>query len=261
VNPPETGSASSPASGKRLGGAPLQPKYEQVYDTLAERLAHHWRPGSRLPSERALCASVGVSRLTLRRALSLLEEHGLVERREGRGWYAASGPLSEAPNELVSFTELAFGRGLTPTAVVLRAEVRDATIGEAEALRVAPGAPVFDLERLRLLDGIALAVDSATLSLARAPFLLDVDFSTASLHKTLEEHDIWPTTADYTVEVLDADARLAELLGVRIGKGLLLATGTTFDHDRNPIETGSMAYRPDRYRLQTRLVRAVGRRA
>jgi GntR family transcriptional regulator len=235
--------------------AAQQPLYERVYDELAARIATDWRSGSRLPSERALCDSLGVSRLTLRRALTLLERNGLVERRDGRGWRTADAAVSEAPNELVGFSDLAFGRGLTPSSIVLLAEVREATLAEAELLRIAPGAQLFDLERLRHLDGVAVAVDRAQLPLARAPFLLEVDFTVASLHQTLEAHGVSPTSADYTVEVWDADERLAELLGVPTGKGLLLATGTTFDQDNVPIESGWIAYRPDRYRLQTRLVR------
>jgi GntR family transcriptional regulator len=235
--------------------AAQQPLYEQVYDELAARIATDWRPGSRLPSERALCEALGVSRLTVHRALTLLSSNGLVDRRNGRGWRTADTAVSEAPNELVGFSELAFGRGLTPSSVVLLAEVRESTLAEAELLRIAPGAQLFDLERLRLLDGVAVAVDRAQMPLVRAPFLPDVEFATASLHHTLGEHGVWPTTANYTVEVWDADARLAELLEVPVGKGLLAASGTTFDQDKVPIEIGWIAYRPDRYRLQTRLVR------
>lgn len=240
---------------RRASSEAQQPLYEQVYDELAARIATDWRPGSRLPSERALCEALGVSRLTLQRALTLLKSNGLVERGNGRGWRTADTAVSEAPNELVGFSELALGRGLTPSSIVLVAEARESTLAEAELLRIAPGAQLFDLERLRLLDGVAVAVDRAQLPLMRAPFLPEVDFATASLDRALGDHGVWPTTAHYTVEVWDADARLAELLDVPVGKGLLCASGTTFDQDKVPIQIGWIAYRPDRYRLQTRLVR------
>lgn len=237
-----------------------QPLYERVYSALADRIASGaWRAGSRLPSERALSQSFGVSRLTLRRALLSLERDGIVERGNSRGWHTASGPLSEPPNELLGFSAMARSRGLTPSARVLTHDVRESTLAESEQLRIAPGAAVFELERLRLFDEIPIAVNRAILPLTRAPWLPEVDFTTASLHGTLEEHGIQPSVASYAIEVLDANERLAELLRVPVGKGLLLATGSTFDQSGSPIELGWIAHRPDRYRLRTTLARPLSR--
>ncbi|MDH4104261.1 MAG: GntR family transcriptional regulator [Thermoleophilia bacterium] len=234
----------------------LQPLHERVYDDVAQRLSTDWRPGSRLPSERALADELGVSRLTVRKALAALGRDGLIERGEGRGWFVASADaVSEPPNQLLGFSALARQRGLVPSARVLERRVRDATIGEAERLRIAPGAPLFELERLRLLDDVAIAVHIVRIPVARAPFLLDIDFSSASIHAALEEHDIVPSLAEYVVEVFEADRRLAMLLGVREGQGLLLSSGETRDQHGVPIELGWIAYRPDRYRLRTTLRR------
>lgn len=237
-----------------------QPLYERTYDELSVRVRRDWRAGSRLPSERALCELLGVSRLTVRRALSLLQRDGLVQRGgTGRGWQTSDTGGQGDPGKLVSFSELAFGRGLTPSAVVLLERVREASMSEGDVLRIAPGASLFDLERLRLLDGIPVAVDSAQLPLSRAPFLTAVDFETASLHETLEQNGVRPTIADYTVAVTEADERLAGLLGVTVGRGMLTASNVTYLDTGDPIEIGRIIYRPDRYRLQTRFVRSSNR--
>jgi GntR family transcriptional regulator len=237
-----------------------QPLYEQVCRQLSEQIVSGiYRPGSRLPSERLLQSSLGVSRLTVRRALEELLKEGVVERapRGSRGWFVASGPVSEPPNELVSFSAIAQARGLEPTARVLSANVRGATVDEAEHLMVAPGAPLFDLERLRMLDGIVISVERTRLPYARIPWITDVDFSTASLHAMLESHGIVPTTGSFLVDVLDADERLGELLEVPAGKGLLLSQGETFDQSGQPLELLWMAYRADRYRMRTTVGRVV----
>lgn len=233
-----------------------QPLYEQASISIAKSLRDGvYRPGSRLPSERVLCEALGISRLTLRRALGILVEQGLVEQTKSRGWFAAHTVVSEGQNKLMSFSSMGELRGLKPSSKVIDIQIHPASIEESEALRIAPGSDVFDLKRLRLLDGIPIAVDRTRLSLQRFPWLAEVDFTKASLYKMLEEHGFVPSHADYEIGVEDADKKTAELLQVPVGKGLLFTGGTTFDQNEFPIDLDRMAYRPDRYRLQTRLSR------
>ena len=252
------------ATGSSGGGVPLralvgstdQPLYEQAHAALAEMVeAGTYRPGSRLPSERVLGEALGVSRLTLRRALESLVAAGVLQRRSSRGWFVAGGPVTGATNELLSFARMGLSRGLVPSSRVLENVVRAATLEEADILRVAPGAPVYDIERLRMLDGIPISVERSRIPVARAPWLADLDLRTASLYAALEERGLIPTSADYTIGVLDADERLAALLGVPGGKGLLLATGVTRDQLGKAFELAWAAYRADRYRIRATLSR------
>ena len=238
---------------------PGQPLYVEVAQRIAHEIVRRdLRPGDRLPPERTLCRELGVSRLTLRRALLALADEGAVESDAGRGWFVGGGLLSEPPNALLSFTRMAASRGLTSSARVLTARVRPATIDEAEALHLAPGADVFELERLRLLDGIPVAVDRSRVPLQRAPSLPEHDWTRESLYRVLEEVGVVPVRASYSVEAVAADARHAELLGLPVGAPLLLAQQVTFDQDQRPFELGRMAYRGDRYRFRATLTRPIG---
>src|SRR5215470_13533349 len=122
-----------------------QPLYHRVYLEISREIENGaLRPGDRLPSERSLCGELGVSRATVRRAIEELAGDGLVESR-GRGSFVTGDALIEPANTLMSLSELGHSRGLEASARVLGVDVRPATLDEAEAFGIAPGAEVFEL--------------------------------------------------------------------------------------------------------------------
>jgi GntR family transcriptional regulator len=232
------------------------PRHYRVYRLVAEQIAQgELAPGAQLPSERSLCDQLQVSRTTVRRALAALSEDGLVESAPGRGTYVTGGRLVEPANGLLSFSELGRRRGLAPSARVLERRVRASTFDESELFRIAPGAELFELSRLRMLDGAPVAVDDARVPLARVPGIEDVDFETASLFDCFEEAGCPPMRADYGVEATAAEERTAELLGMAPGGPVLLAATTSFDQQGRVLELARTFYRGDRYRFQSSLVR------
>lgn len=231
------------------------PLYRQVQQAIAEHIAAgRLNPGEQLPSERTLCERFGISRVTARRALASLVEEGLIEASPGRGWFVSDGPLGEPPNMLLSFTALARSRGLEPSAQVLAHEVRDATMDEAELLHVAPGAAVLELERVRLLDGLPVAVDHCLIPLAHCPELAEADFTRASVYDILRSKaGLAPTRAECTLEATSAGPAVAPLLGLEAGAPVLISRQTTFDQHGEPVESSRLVYRGDRYRFRTTL--------
>jgi GntR family transcriptional regulator len=211
-------------------------------------------PGDRLPSERDLCERLNVSRLTLRKALKALVDDGLLESVPGRGWFVAGGPISEPANVLLSFSDMARARGLTPSATVLSAEVRSAGLDEAEVLMVAPGSELFEIRRLRRLDGAATSIDHSRIPLSIAPGLPDVDFGVESLYSVLRTHGVEPARAAAVVEAVPADAEHARILEVDIGTPLLSLSQVTYAQDGRPIDMGDVTYRGDRYRFRANLL-------
>ncbi|HEY5859489.1 MAG TPA: GntR family transcriptional regulator [Actinomycetota bacterium] len=231
------------------------PLYQQVQHAIAEHIAAgRLAPGQQLPSERRLCERFDISRVTARRALAALVDEGLIQASPGKGWFVSDGHLSEPPNALLSFTALARARGLEPSARVLRHEVRDATMDEAESLQVAPGAEVLDLERVRMLDDLPVAVDHCLIPLGQCPELAEADFTVDSVYEILRtKARIAPTYADCTLEATAAGASIAPLLDLEPGSPVLVARQTTFDQSDRPVESSRITYRGDRYRFRTKL--------
>ena len=231
-----------------------------LHDSVREAIEAQIRsgelpPGARLQSERELAERLGVSRVTVRRALDGLEKEGLVRTAPGSGRYVEGAALAEPPNALLSFTELGAQRGLVASSQVLGASFRPATLEEAETARIAPGADLFELNRLRMLDGIAVALDRTRIPLAVAPALPDTDFESVSLYDALDRAGARVMTADYTTEACAATPAQARQLGLEPGEPLLFARTTSFDAQGRVVELGETFYRGDRYRFHASLVR------
>jgi GntR family transcriptional regulator len=225
-----------------------------LYETCATALNREieigaLRPGQRLPSERSLGDALGFTRLTVRRALQVLAQRGLLEPDERRGWQVRSGQVSDSLSTLMGFTQMARMRGLVASSRILALEYRDATFDESEALRVAPGAPILDLSRLRLLDDRPTAIERLRMPTSRMRWPDGFDF-TGSIYAALESQGIVPTVADAYVDVVDATEAEAGLLGVKTGRGLLRMNCVTTGADELPISLESSMYHPDRYRFR-----------
>jgi DNA-binding GntR family transcriptional regulator len=222
---------------------------------IAEAVASGvYAPGEKLPSERRMCEDLGVSRLTLRRALKSLVDDELLQSAAGRGWFVAGGPVGEPANVLLSFTDLGRERGFAARSQVLHREIRGADLDEAEALGVAPGSELFDLRRLRLLDDVAIAIDHSLVPLTLAPQLADIDFADSSLYAVLRENDAEPVRCTASVQAVAADDEQAALLYVDPGGPLLQFSQVAVDRGGRPVDLSVVHYRGDRYRFRTNLV-------
>jgi GntR family transcriptional regulator len=231
--------------------------YHRVYLLLRGEIERGVLPrGARLPPERVICEQLSVSRATVRRAMRQLSEEGFVESWVGRGTFVTSGVLSDPPDTYRSFTELAAERGLVASARVLTREIRPAGLDEADALRIAPGTEVFDLERVRMLDEMPIALDHVRVPLAKAPSLANVDFSSASLYLTLAGAGVAPVRGDYAVTAVGADERQAAELETSVGAPLLLVTSAGYEAGGSVIELSETLYRADRFRFQATLHRS-----
>jgi GntR family transcriptional regulator len=233
----------------RSGTADEPHLYERVVTLIADDIATgRLHAGERLTSERTLGERLGVSRVTIRKALATLVERGLLVPAARRGWFVAppSSPGSYPP--LQSFTQWAGAQDGEVRTVVLTARTRGARREESELLRIRGRAPLFELERLRLMDSVPISVERSCVPIAVAPGLPDTDFSDASLFAVLRKQaGVEPTTAESSVSLEPADNRTASLLDVPEGTSVLRFRETVYDQNDRPFELHTAANRGDGY--------------
>lgn len=236
------------------------PLWVQAVDVIRRDVADGRLPvGSRLPPERELCEALSISRVTLRKALGRLVDEGVLRSSHGRGWFVAATGGTDWPNSLESFSETADRMGLRASSRILRQEVVAATIDEAEELSVAPGSPLFHLERVRLLDDVPIALDDSRVPAALVPGLEEIDFGLASLYERLAAQGLDPQRADSTIEARSADAYLATHLSVQPGTPVLVMHQVVVDSTEHPVLASTIRYAGERYRLRTFFARAFAR--
>lgn len=196
-----------------------------LYLQLALKLAGAVRAGQfqaheALPSERVLSESLGVSRVTARKAIDQLVTQGLIVRRRGSGNYIA--PHIEQPlSRLTSFSEELKQRGRVPTSRWLSRSVCAPTPEQQLSLTLRPNENVARLERLRLADAAVMAYEMAVLPESVVPNPAAIG---DSLYAHLAAIDKVPVRALQHISAVNAEAGLAAQLGVPEGRAVLFLT-------------------------------------
>lgn len=239
-----------------LDHASKVPYYHQLYEQLRDAIRRRaYKPGDRLPTESELMARYGASRATVRQALDLLVQEGLIYRRRARGSFVAHPTLEQGLARIVSFTEDMRRRGLHAATRVLAADLRPATRELAEALGIAPGDELAHLERLRLADHAPLSVEESFLVHAACPGILKKhNYAAFPLREALErDYAIRLVCARQVIRAQAASPRLARLLKLSPGAPLLVIERVSYSQAHAPVEFLRISYRGDRYALHGEL--------
>lgn len=228
------------------------PLYHQIYLTLRDEILSGQRPhGSAVPTEFDLIEQHAVSRITARRALDELAQHGLVERRRRIGtrvvFQAPAAPIEGHIDQAVE-SLIAFGRGTRVRVLELGEVPADATI--ARHLELDEGAPVMRALRLRFADDAPLG---AIESFVPASLGLPLSRQQLRLHPLLDllrtsGHRIGAGTQ--TISATPADPALAALLETEPRAAIIRIERVVRAAGGRPLLFTTARYRGDRYRLK-----------
>jgi GntR family transcriptional regulator len=232
-----------------MGEPSYVPRYYEIEQSLRARVAK-LTPGSPLPSDAELCREFAVSRMTARNAVQRLAQQGLVVREPGRGTFVAEPPAHRLANSLLSFSKEMRRQGKLPSSRLLECRLRPPNREETARLRLRNGEQVIEVRRIRLADGVAIAIERAALHPRCASAVLGVDLEGHSLHERLVAAGVGPTRGSATLRAEEANAEDAALLDVRPGAALLVERRLILDRRGLPVELTESRYAADRYALQ-----------
>jgi GntR family transcriptional regulator len=220
------------------------PLYQQLQRALRDAIADN-RIGAdeALPPERDLAEEVGVSRITVRKALDALVAEGLLTRRQGAGTFVA-GRVEKSFSKLSSFTEDMISRGRRPESVWLSRSSGAVTPEESLTLGLSPGAQVYRFNRIRYADGSPMALEYSTVPGFCLP---SEDAVGESLYEALDKHGARPVRALQRLRAVLFTAERARLLGAPDGSPGLFIERRSFLRDGRPVELTQSYYRGDAY--------------
>ncbi len=198
-----------------------------------------------LPSERDLARELGISRVTVRKAIAGLVEKGILVQRWGSGTFIAPAMRVEQPlSRLSSFTDDMMTRGLKPGARVLERSSGPSSPKESMALGLSPGEPVSRLRRLRLAGGVPMAIEHAVVP---ARFLPDPGIVEHSLYAALNARGHAPRRALQRLHAVLTTAEQAKLLDVPPASPALYIERRSFLDSGDAVEFTASSYRGDAY--------------
>ena len=142
----------------------MLPAYMKIHDQIKKDIdEHRWAIGERLPSERDLAEQFEVSRMTLRQAISLLVEEGVLERRVGSGTFVSSTRVQEKMRGTTSFTEIVKSQGKVPSSQLISYRKTIPNEQEVAKLGISPTENIIRMERVRYADQVPLVYEVASI--------------------------------------------------------------------------------------------------
>lgn len=228
------------------------PVYFQLKNIVLKMIADgKYSEGGLIPSERELGEILGISRMTVRQALNNLVHEGVLYREKGRGTFVAKTKIEQ--KNIMSFSEIVAGRGMTPSTKVLYFQKEEAKGEISGILEMEENQSVYNIKRLRLANNIPVGIEQAFIPEIHCPGLEKFDL-TQSLYRLIREeyrHSI--SYVDNVIEVSKADREEKELLGISNNVPVLRVSGVNYTEYDLKLFYERSVYRSDEYKYNVRV--------
>ncbi|GAA5233125.1 GntR family transcriptional regulator [Verticiella sediminum] len=235
---------------EKLVKTPGTALHRQLFLVLREQITRGvYGPGAMLPNEDELCAHFGVSKITVRRALSDLKQQELIERQQGRGTFVSTRLPQAHPFEAVGFLDALKMRGRETQVRVLelRREVPPGAV--ALQMRMRSNEEAVYAARLRHVGDTPLIVTEAWVPLALGASVTVEELERRPLYELLLAQGVVFDRVVEEITAVLANPVYAKLLRTEVGAPLLRVTRLVYDTEGEPVEHLTLHVSPDRSRM------------
>ncbi|KRG14344.1 GntR family transcriptional regulator [Virgibacillus soli] len=213
------------------------------------------QPGDAIPSEREFGERFGISRMTVRQAITNLANERVLYRVKGKGTFVMAPKLEQSLQGLTSFTEDMKARGMKASSKLLSFGIISADENLAKELDIKENDEVYEIKRIRLAEEIPMALERTYISAHIVPTLTE-EIVQNSLYQYIEnELHLRIASGMQKIEASLANAEELRHLQISSDTPILLMERKTHLEDDTVFEIVKSSYRADRYKFMTNLKR------
>jgi len=244
---------------KSAGPSRSLPVYHQLSSILRQQIKDGaFTPDKAMPSEMQLSSGYDVSRVTVRRALELLEAEGRIVRRHGVGTFVAppARNVQAQAGRVSGLVENLISMGMDTTAQLIEYEsdiVPPSPV--AQALGLQADDTVLKMVRLRSHRGATLSVSTVYLPHSVSHLVQEHMLDDRPVVRMLEDGGIRPYRAEQTMTAVPADDAVAKWLGIGVSMPVIRLRRTIFNEQGQPVQHYVGLYNPDNYEYHLMLTR------
>jgi GntR family transcriptional regulator len=231
-----------------------EPAYAQLVNILRQSMAAGiLRPGDQLPSEAQLCERYGVSPMTVRRAINMLVDQGVVIAEQGRGTFVKPIAMGEASFQLRELQDI-FNDTEHTTVNVLEARIVTADERVARKLEIAIGQRTVYIRRLLRTDGLPSLYHREYLVYDPTRPIVEAELEVTALQRLFSgTGETILKRGDINMEATLLDEKEAQLLQVQQPMAAFCFEHLFYDFDDKPISWGWFIGRADLLRFTTQV--------
>jgi GntR family transcriptional regulator len=255
--------SAEPTSATVVGSPGVEPLYIRTAAAIRERIVQDgYELGVAIEPESVLVRELGVSRVTLRRAIDILVDEQLLVRRQGVGTFVVPWRITYPLIGLHSTRDLARAHGIELRVEIVNRVVEKATPHERSRLQLRRGEDVLRYLRCDVDECGPVAVARCTLPARYAECLEEGALRLHSSYELIERfHGLRVTRASQVMRSEPASPHVGSLLGLRAGQPVFVVERLTFERGGFPVEWAVLSYRHDRVECSVELEREpAGRR-